>query len=199
MNKTIMTFVLASVLMLSLGFVSAQQGVADGTGPYHDEVIAAGGQNGTGLKVQTGIYNAGEGKQIQVQIAENNRIKLRIGDSEAYSELNISSNGQKLMTKLSNGRNAEIKIMPNTASETALQRLRLKVCNETRNCTIELKQVGEGNQSRLAYELQTQRQSKVFGLFNSQMQVRAQIDAENGEVIQVKKPWWAFLATEPEE
>ena len=89
--------------------------------------------------------------------------------------------------------------MPNVASETALQRLRLRNCTGERNCSIELKQVGEGNQSRLAYELQTQRQSRVFGLFNAKMQVRAQIDAENGEIIRIGKPWWAFLATEPEE
>jgi len=32
-----------------------------------------------------------------------------------------------------------IKIMPDVASEAALSRLRLRVCNETNNCTIELK------------------------------------------------------------
>jgi len=31
------------------------------------------------------------------------------------------------------------------------------------------------------------------------MDVSAQIDAETGEIIRVKKPWWAFLASEPEE
>jgi hypothetical protein len=31
------------------------------------------------------------------------------------------------------------------------------------------------------------------------MQVQAQVDAENGEVIQTHKPWWAFLASESEE
>jgi hypothetical protein len=30
------------------------------------------------------------------------------------------------------------------------------------------------------------------------MQVQAQVDAETGEIIQVNKPWWAFLAVEPE-
>ncbi len=31
------------------------------------------------------------------------------------------------------------------------------------------------------------------------MQVQAQFNAESGEIIIVKKPWWAFLAIEPEE
>jgi len=31
------------------------------------------------------------------------------------------------------------------------------------------------------------------------MNVEAQVDAETGEIIRVKKPWWAFLASEPAE
>jgi len=89
--------------------------------------------------------------------------------------------------------------MPNTASETALQRLRLKNCNEEQGCNIELKEVGQGQQAKLAYEMKTQRQSKVFGLFGARMQVQAQVDAETGEIVRVKKPWWAFLASEPAE
>jgi hypothetical protein len=120
---------------------------------------------------------------------------------ELVSEMNRERNKTMLKTQLSNGRNAEIKIMPEVASETALARLRLRVCNETRNCSIELKEVGrgEGNQTRLAYEVQTERHFRILGMFRTKAQVRAQVDAENGEILQVKKPWWAFLASEPEE
>lgn len=31
------------------------------------------------------------------------------------------------------------------------------------------------------------------------MQVQAQVNAESGEIIIVNKPWWTFLAIEPEE
>jgi hypothetical protein len=205
MNKTIMTFVLASILLLGIGFVTAETPARDGTGEYHDEIVAAGGMNGTGLmaQVQEGTYMNQAGEQIQIQRGEGNRLQLRVRDVEAHSDLEITSEQVqervRLMTALSNGRNAEIKVMPNTASETALERLRLRICTADRNCSIELKEVGQGNQTRLAYEVQTQRESRVFGLFKAQMQVRAQVDAENGEVIRVGKPWWAFLATEPEE
>ena len=105
----------------------------------------------------------------------------------------------KLKVKLSNGINSEVKIMPDTASEKALERLKIKVCSEENNCTIELKEVGQGEQVRAAYEVQVQKQAKFLGLFKTKMQVQAQIDAENGEVIRIKKPWWAFLASESEE
>ena len=58
---------------------------------------------------------------------------------------------------------------------------------------------GEGNETRAAYEVQAQRHFRVLALFKTKAQVKAQVDAETGEIIQVKKPWWAFLSTEPEE
>jgi hypothetical protein len=106
-------------------------------------------------------------------------------------------NETKFYAKLSNGRNAEIKIMPDTASQTALQRLKLRNCTD--DCSIELKEANIGDQVRAVYEVQAQRNSKVLGIFSARMQVQAQVDVETGEIIRVNKPWWAFLAVEPEE
>ncbi len=192
-----MAFVLASVLLLGLGIVSAQtQAGQDGDSGN----VTATANAGESQQIQAGeTYMAQNGETVQVQ-GEGDQLRLRAGNVEAGTDgLEITSEGQKLMTRLSNGRNAEIKIMPDTASERALTRLRLKVCNETNNCTLELKQVGTGNQSRLAYEVQVERHSRILGLFQAKMQVKAQVDAENGEVMSTGKPWWAFLATEPEE
>jgi hypothetical protein len=80
-----------------------------------------------------------------------------------------------------------------------MTQLRLHICNESNNCTLELKEVGQGEQIRAAYEVKAQKQVKVLGLFQARMQVQAQIDAENGDLIQAKQPWWAFLATDAEE
>ena len=43
------------------------------------------------------------------------------------------------------------------------------------------------------------RDLSLFGIFEKKMQVRAEVSAENGNVIKVNKPWWAFLASEPAE
>jgi hypothetical protein len=104
--------------------------------------------------------------------------------------------GTRLQVKLSNGQNSEVKVMPNTASKTALERLQLKNCNSENNCSIELKEVGQGEKVKAAYEVKVQKEAKILGLFKTKMQVQAQVDAENGEVIQTNKPWWAFLASE---
>ncbi len=206
--------------MIAMPFaMAAQEGIHEpGTGITNPEIKEAGQGTGQGLEVdtsletqnqgedsqlqnqvqvQTGTYMNQAGQQMQIQAGEGNEVKFQSGNVEAKTTMNMTQeqtqNKTKLQVKLSNGMNAEVKVMPDTASETALARLGAK-CEST--CTIELKEVGTGNQNRVAYEIKTQKQAKVLGLFQAQMQVQAQVDAENGEVIQTKKPWWAFLATE---
>lgn len=142
---------------------------------------------------------------LEVEVPEMglNKKRLRVNNVSANCDCNLTQervqNKTKLYAGLSNGRNAEVKIMPDAASETALQRLRLKNCVEEEGCKIELKEVGQGEGARLVYEMKTQKRAKVFGLFKAKMQVQAQVDAETGEIVRVKKPWWAFLASEPKE
>ncbi len=160
-------------------------------------------EQGMRQEVMAGNYIGEGGQQMKIQQQANNQMRLEVGGVGVDCPFNLTQeqvqNRTKLKAQLSNGRNAEIKVMPDTASETALNRLRLKVCDEAQGCSLELKEVGQGEQTKLAYELKTQRQSKVFGLFKARMNVRAQVDAETGEIIRVQKPWWAFLASESEE
>jgi len=136
-----------------------------------------------------------------------NTIVITIDKTEVETELEIEAendtdgekNNTKLKAKMSNGQIKEIKIMPDAASKKALQRLRLKNCVEEEGCTLELKEVGSGKDKQLAYELQAERHSRILWMFRKKMEVKAQIDAETGELIRVKKPWWAFLAAESEE
>src|SRR3989344_5392500 len=76
-------------------------------------------------KVRAGIYTSEEGEEIRVSEMARNRTRLRTDSIEAETELEIEEeteedekmkNKTKLKVKLSNGRKAEIKIMPDTAS-----------------------------------------------------------------------------------
>ncbi|MFA4960575.1 MAG: PepSY domain-containing protein [Candidatus Pacearchaeota archaeon] len=89
----------------------------------------------------------------------------------------------------SNGRKGEIKVMPETASSKAIERL------GQLGFTIELKEVGSKNETRIAYELIGEKEGKVLGLFNAHGKVKAYVDAKTGEIIKIKKPWWSFLST----
>ncbi|MFH1586078.1 MAG: hypothetical protein ABIB79_04885 [archaeon] len=91
-------------------------------------------------------------------------------------------------TRLSNGRNAEIKVMPETASERARERL------GELDFEVELVEVGKGDETKIIYEVKAKKQGRFLGLFKIRGEVVADIDSETGEIIRTKKPWWAFLA-----
>ena len=79
--------------------------------------------------------------------------------------------------------------MPDTASETAIAKL------GDLGFTIELKEVGKGDDTELVYELTGNKQGKFLGIFKIMASERVQVDAETGEVKKVIKPWWSFLAS----
>ena len=207
MNKKFLSmfiFVLA-FSVFSLGFAIADPGNGNGSG----EGIGNIGENGMGEQVQTqmqvqdGIHMGEGGQQFQVKQSNQNQVRLEANGVAANCDCDMKQekvgDKTKLFATLSNGKNSEIKIMPNIASETALEKLKLKTCSEEEGCQIELKEVGSGDKMTFAYELKTQKRAKVFGLFGAKMQVQAQVNAEDGELIRTKKSWWAFLASEPEE
>jgi uncharacterized protein YdeI (BOF family) len=224
MEKRVVSLILLAIVLLIPFAFAAQGGNEPGTGITNSELKESGQGTGQGLQANTsteqqtqnngnesqieaqvqvrqrvmaGVYTNDNGNQMQIR-AENG-IKLRVGDAEAHSLLNMSQemvqNRTRLNAQLSNGRNVEIKIMPDTASERAIERLRIKNCNSENNCTIQLKEVGQGEQTRATYEVQAENQFRLLGLFKTKAKVMAQIDAEDGEVIQLNKPWWAFMAT----
>jgi hypothetical protein len=142
-----------------------------------------------------GNFTTSLGNFLNVREISSGLREFREGNVSVRTKLNLTkveNNGSRLEVKLSNGRNAEIKIMPVRASEIALAILKLKFCNETNNCTIELKEVG----NRTVYNLHAQKNVKVFGLFRAKMNVETNVDAENGKVISEIKPWWGKFARE---
>jgi len=180
-----------------MGLVIAQYG-ADSIEQENQLTVSAGAQG-----IQDGVKINSKGEEISVQSQGNNEIQLEAqGISAKFKgEMTEVSDGEgtKLYARMSNGSDREVKIMPDTASETALTRLRLKNCVAEEGCLIELKEVGNGNETRLAYEIQIERHSRILGIFQAKMKIRTQVDAENGEIIDINKPWWAFIATEPAE
>lgn len=215
MNKGL---IIASVFFVALALVLVSAEGGDGRGPEGRE--GAGPGNGIGLGngsgnpalgfhevrgFANGINKMKNEKGDDMEIERDGGFKLRIRNITAHSDLNITpeddfeQNRTRLRVHFPNGMNSEIKIMPDSANERALERLRIRVCNESNNCTLQLRQVGQGDQMRASYEVQAERHFKLFGLFERKAQVRAQVDAETGEVSSVGKPWWSFLASQPAE
>jgi len=205
-------FLFVFVFLMAVSLILGAQGDNNPTEPQggDNSLNLTQGEQGTGsetqsnveaqnrVRVRSGNYTNSNGEQMQIQ--SENGFKLKVGGVEAKSSLEINQEEEqgviKLKTELSNGKYAEIKFMPNTASETAIERLQLQNCNSENNCSIELKEVGKGEEAKLAYEVEAKKDAKVLGMFKAKMKVKAQVDAETGEVIKTQKRWWAFLASE---
>jgi len=129
------------------------------------------------------IITAGNsGKIITIEV---DKTKANVSvDLEQETE----NNKTKIKATLSDGKKSEIKIMPNTASETAIAKL------GDLGFTVELKEVGKGDNAKPVYELTGNKQGKFLGIFKIIAKVQAQVDAGTGNV-KVIKPWWSFLAT----
>lgn len=207
--KKILLFLVISMMMLSLALAQGQQQgnqsiTNENKGPeatenMSNENVPDQQRQGNLRKVRPQEYNVGKGRQAAIY-ERNGGLQLRTGNSSANTSLNMTyeegQNKSRLYARLSNGRNSEIKIMPDQASERAIERLKINACSEENNCSIELKETGKGNQTRAIYNMKAKKQARVLGLFKTKMQVEAQVDAESGEVVQSKRPWWAFMASE---
>jgi len=75
----------------------------------------------------------------------------------------------------------KVKVMPDTASETAIEKL------GELNFTIELKDTGK-------YHIQAEKEARLFFVVPVKEKVSIDIDAENGNIISESGSWWGFLA-----
>jgi len=125
------------------------------------------------------------------------KIKIRrvdgTGEFEVETELEIDDefegNESDLGAFTSDGKRHKIKILPDRASEIAIEKFRSK------NFTIELREILHKNVPRVVYNIQTNKSGKFLGVFKLKMKIDGEIDPETGEVIGINKPWWAFLVT----
>lgn len=184
----IFVFLLGISLILAVGENSL--GGTNGNGSENS--------SGDGNQVSIQTANQGESSQLQVQTQSEfgSTIRAQNGSVEAKTEMKMTQqqdgNQTKTYAQLSNGMKAEIKVMPDSASEKALEVLGAK-CEET-GCQIELKEVGKGEETKAAYEVKAQKQVKVLGFIRTQMRTQAQVDAGTGEVVKTRNAWWGFLA-----
>ncbi|MBI2057048.1 hypothetical protein HYT91_02220 [Candidatus Pacearchaeota archaeon] len=156
-------------------------------------------EDGSSMIKEERIFKNKNGREVKIEIktevkADGSVIlerKIVINEREIKSELKILEKFEdeevKLKAQLSNGNEQEIKIMPDRASEIALEKLKSKGFN------IELKEVGEGDELRAVYIAKVDESGKLLGLFKVKLNSEAQIDSETGEIISSEKPWWNFL------
>ena len=111
-------------------------------------------------------------------------------EDEIDLEENTAGSNYSLRARLRNGNHTNIRIMPDTASEIALERLRAK------NFTIQFRERLHNNVPRVVYNIESNDDGRFLGIFKIRMRANAEVDPETGELLDVNKPWWAFMVAE---
>ncbi|MEK6840326.1 MAG: hypothetical protein AABX79_00005, partial [Nanoarchaeota archaeon] len=148
--------------------------------------------DGTKTEIKIKIENRTEDGRFRERI----RYEIRGEEIEVEAEDGIDLEEEtnrieyKLRARLRNGDVTDIKIMPDQASEIALERLR--ALNFT-NFTVELREIMDRNIPRVVYNIETNKHGRFLGVFKLSLKVEGQVDPETGEFIGISKPWWAFL------
>ena len=87
-----------------------------------------------------------------------------------------------------NNKTRTVNVLPDQVREKLRERMRARM--EVRNITLD----DDG-----VYQVEAKKNGKLFFIFPVRERVRAQVNAETGEVIRTRTSWWGFLAVDSED
>ncbi|GEM_PF-6670736 len=90
---------------------------------------------------------------------------------------------------LSTGGDVEVQIMPEQANQKLTQEI------GEGNYEAELKEEVIDGQKIAIYEITGEKEARLFGLFRIRARIISRVNAQSGEIININKPWWSFLAS----
>ena len=99
----------------------------------------------------------------------------------------IKNGATIIKSQLSTGAEQDIIVMPDEAHQIALDAIKAQ------GISIELTERAEEGVLTSVFMAESVKQGKLFGLFNINVDLQALINPITGELIEVNKPWWAFL------
>ncbi|MBU2616010.1 MAG: hypothetical protein KKC19_02810 [Nanoarchaeota archaeon] len=127
---------------------------------------------------------------IESETGEENIIKTEL---EVESDFNEEESD--IMVKTIDGQRHAIKVLPERVREIARERLRLR---EESSSNLTLEEVMRDGVPKVVYKLDSEHPGRFLGIFKTALKAETQIDPKTGEVLNVNKPWWAFLVNEEE-
>ena len=127
-------------------------------------------------------------REMTIQAGESGNTIIQVKGIQAQTKVQLYKEDGKLYAQFKNNVAKRI-LSPEQIQEKIQERLQI------RNCSCENMELDEdGN-----YQVQTQKQAKLLGLFKVQKKIRFEYDAGNGELIRQQNSWWGFLARDVEE
>lgn len=123
------------------------------------------------------------GREMTVRAGNSGNIIFQTKGVNASTQVTLYHQNGKVYGNFS-GEEKEI-VLPDEAQERIQNRTKARIQNMT------LTEEGY-------YQIQAQKKSRLFFLFPVKEKVEAKVNAENGEVLRIRNPWWGFLAKDIE-
>jgi len=125
---------------------------------------------------------------LTIHAGSSGNVIVQVKDVNASTKVTLYKNNDEIYGVFKNNETKRI-ILPDEAMERIKEKIRAHLENETLNLTEDGK-----------YLVEVKKKARLFFLFKTWEDIRSEIDAETGEIIRMKGPWWEFLARDtPEE
>ena len=148
------------------------------------------GQNCTDNCICTGVVMKCEledGTREMTIYAKSGNIIFQVKNVNASTQVTLYHHNKTTYAVFKNNETKEI-VLPDKIQEKIREKIKAKI--ENQNITL--------NEDGF-YEVRMQKRARLFFLFPLREKVQLQLDAENGEVIKLRNPWWGFLAKDIRE
>jgi len=130
----------------------------------------------------------GGGREMTVYAGRSGNIIVQVKGVNMSTKVTLYHYNNKTYGVFKGNKTKIIKILPDGVKEKIRQRIRARL--EAHNITLDENGI---------YQVQMRKRARLFFLIPVRERVRAQIDAETGEIIKIRNPWWGFLARDVKE
>jgi len=121
-------------------------------------------------------------REMRVMAGESGNVIVISKDVNASTNVALYHHNGRVFANFRNNETKEI-ILPDEAKARLRERIHA-------NFSIEKMELSEEGK----YEVQARKRARLFGIIPVRERVRAEINAETGEIIRTRVPWWSFLA-----
>jgi|GEM_PF-1625539 len=120
---------------------------------------------------------------VTVEIDKESKVvKIESEGVRAITSETLKVEEKTLKIETSKG-DVQVNVLPSVATQVMISKFPQEIKE------VELKVVNE----KPVYEIEGKKVGKLLWIFPVEISVQAQIDALEGKVIKIKKPWWSFL------
>ena len=128
-------------------------------------------------------------REMTIEAGKSGNIIVQVkGENMTTNVTLYKAEDGKIYRITKNNETKRLRLMPDQIKDKIKEKIKSKIHNES----IELDE--DGN-----YQVQAQKDAKLFGLFKIKEKVKWEYNSETGELTKTKTSWWGFLAKDVEQ